>query len=73
MNLEEARQLQHGQILRHTILKNADGTPQRWRVNGKVTTWKTRPNEIRVPLKRGLYQYYHLDHFNLDEFEREQS
>jgi len=55
MTLEEAKNLKHGQVLHHVSRKNADGTPQRWRVSGMVKTWKTRPDEIRVPVKYGLY------------------
>ena len=28
-----------------------------WRRNGKTQTWKTRPEEFRVPVKHGLYSY----------------
>jgi hypothetical protein len=28
-----------------------------WRRNGTTKTWKTRPNEFRVPVKFGLYTY----------------
>ena len=72
MTLDQAKQLIYGDVIYHAILKNADGTPQRWRVNGKLKLWKTRPHEIRIPLKRGLYQFYYLDHNNLDEFEKGQ-
>lgn len=27
------------------------------RRNGKTQTWKTRPNDFRVPVKYGLYEY----------------
>jgi hypothetical protein len=36
ITLEQAKQLTQGTILYHAINRNADGTPQRWRVNGKV-------------------------------------
>jgi len=29
----------------------------RIRINGQPQTWKTRPNEIRIPWKYGLYEY----------------
>ncbi len=48
--------------------RNADGTPVRWRINGKCKTWKTRPNEFRVPIKHGLYDYGYLTHENAHEF-----
>ena len=57
LTLEEAKTLQKGQTLYHRFNRNADGTPQRWRVNGKPKTWKRRPDHVRVPLKHGLYHF----------------
>lgn len=57
ITFDAAKKLRHGQILYHTILTNADGSPQKWRVNGKVKTWKKEPDRIEVPLKRGLKEY----------------
>lgn len=68
LTLEQAVALQLGQVVYHRYLTNADGTPQVWRVNGKVKTWKTRPNNIRVPLARGMYQKYALYPHNLCDF-----
>lgn len=31
-----------------------------WRRNGKTKLWKTRPNEFRIPVKRGLYEYGYI-------------
>ena len=69
ITLAQAKALTHGTILHHMKNKNADGTPQRWRVNGKVKTWKTRPDEVKVPLKYGLYRYDYLTHNDLDMVE----
>ena len=66
VTLQEAKNLSYGDMLHHTINKNADGTPQRWRVNGKPKTWKTRPNEVKVPLKYGLYRFDYLTKTDLD-------
>ena len=55
MNLNQAKKLKYGDQLEHKIYKNADGTRMRFRVSGKVQTWKRDPNRIRVPLKHGLY------------------
>lgn len=38
----------------HVSLKNADGTPMRCRANGQCQTWKTRPDDFRLPVKHGL-------------------
>lgn len=47
---------------------NADGTPQRWRVNGQVKTWKTRPNDFRLPIKRGMREFGYIDQINGGDF-----
>jgi hypothetical protein len=61
ITLEQAKALKPGDILHHDFYKNADGTCQRWRVNGQVKTWKTQPNRIRVPIKFGLRVYDAID------------
>ena len=66
ITLEQAKNLEYGTILYHTIHKNADDTPQRWRVNGRPKTWKTRPERVQVPLKHGLYDYDYLTENELD-------
>ncbi len=50
LTLEEAKQLQYGDIL-------LDRHGKRWKVSGMVKTWKRDSNRIRVPLKHGLYSY----------------
>lgn len=35
---------------------------ERWRRNGRTQTWKTRPNDWRVPIKHGLYGYGEIWH-----------
>lgn len=57
MNINRAKKLKYGDILLHKFNKNADGTPQRWKVNGKVKTWKRNPNKIYIPVKNGLRNY----------------
>ena len=65
---QQAVLLRRGEILHHVGLKNADGTPARFRVNGACKTWKTRPGQFRVPLKRGMYQHAYLTEHNGDGF-----
>ena len=60
ITLEQAKNLKYGDTLHHTKNRNADGTPQRWKVNGKPKTWKTRPNMVKVPVKHGLHDYDYL-------------
>jgi len=65
ITLEEAKALQYGDILYHASNRNADGSPQRWKVNGRPRTWKTRPNEVRIPIKHGLRHYDYLEEDSL--------
>jgi len=55
LTLNQAKKLGHGTTLYHLRNRNADGTAQRWRVSGKPQTWKTRPGDVRVPIKHGMY------------------
>jgi len=68
ISLKQAKELRHGTIIYHMKRMNVDGSPERWAVNGKVKTWKTRPHEIQVPLKHGLWSFDYLSQENLDEF-----
>ena len=60
ITLEQAKKLVYGNWLHHDELKNADNTPMRFKVNGAVKTWKRDKTRIKVPLKRGLYEYGEL-------------
>lgn len=42
-----------------------------WRRNGKTKTWKTRPNDFKVPIKHGLYDYAYIDQNNAQIFHLE--
>jgi len=71
LTIEKARTLTYRNVLAMNDEKNSDGTCVRWRVNGAVKTWKTRPNEFRIPVKHGMYDFgyiteknYHLFHLN---------
>jgi len=61
MTLAEAKGLAYGQIVYHKFNKNADGTPQRWKVNGQVKTWKRDESRVQVPVKHGLYTFDHIE------------
>lgn len=60
ITLKQAKALRHGDIIHHTKNKNGDGTPQRWRVSGKVKLWKRSPDRIQIPVKHGLYDNDYL-------------
>lgn len=68
INKEKAMTLRHGDIVYHMTEKNANGSPQRWRVNGHVKVWKTQPERFSVPIKHGLYSYGYLDDSNCHLF-----
>lgn len=38
------------------------------RVNGAVKTWKTRPDDFRLPLKVGFRGFAEIRQYNQDEF-----
>lgn len=54
--------------LLHVHLKNRDGTPIRCRVNGSCKTWKTRPDDFRLPVKHGLKQCFYITPCNAGEW-----
>jgi hypothetical protein len=57
---EQAMALKYRTELYHRKLTRADGEPVRCRVNGKCQTWKTRPNDFRLPVKYGLKQCFYI-------------
>jgi hypothetical protein len=48
--------------------KDKNKTPLKVRRNGKTQVWKTRPNEFRIPVKYGLYDYYNITQDNCHEW-----
>jgi hypothetical protein len=57
-----------GREFHHRTLRNSDGTPCRCRANGKCITWKTRPEEFRLPVKYGLSGYGYITERNAGEW-----
>ena len=41
---------------------------ERWRFSGAAQTWKTRPADVRRPIKHGLKISYVIDHTNMADF-----
>ena len=66
MTYEQALALTWRDQLHHNTHKNADGTCQRWWVNGKVRTWKRDAKRIEVPIKYGLKTCITLTASDLD-------
>ena len=60
ITLQQAKALQFGDILYSNFNSNADNSPKRWKVSGKVKRWKNDPDRIEVPLKHGLYQHGYI-------------
>lgn len=52
----------------HVRKKNADGTPVRVRINGACRTWKTRPDDFRLPVKSGISHYGYITPANAAEW-----
>ncbi len=40
----------------------------RVRQTGMIKTWKTRPEEFRMPVKYGMYESWYVDETNADQF-----
>ena len=59
-----ATNLRYRDILHHVTLLNSAKEPQRCRVNGKCKTWKTRPDEFRLPVKHGLRMCFYITQDN---------
>lgn len=57
---EIALSLNIGQTLFHLSRKTSDGSRVRARVNGKVKTWKTKPNDFRIPMKYGFNSCFYI-------------
>lgn len=66
ITLAQAKSLQYGDLLHIHYKRNADGTSMRAKVNGKVKTWKTRPDNVRIPYKHGMYDYGYFSQSDLD-------
>lgn len=62
---QELLNADHFEMINH---ENADGTPVRWRRNGKNKLWKRDKNRFQIPVKHGLYDYGYIDQDNEHEF-----
>lgn len=68
MTLSEAKSLTYHQEIYDRTYRNADGTPARWRVSGKIQTWKKDPKRIKIPIKHGMYDTSYITESNLSNF-----
>ena len=69
ITLEQAKNLVVGHTYYLNDMTNKDGTPRRFKVNGRVKTWVRQPNRVRIPCKHGLYDYGYLDETCLHRIE----
>ena len=60
MTKEHLAALGYGTVLSHSKLKDSGGNPVLARVNGKMQVWKTRPEDFKLPMKHGLYNYFYI-------------
>jgi hypothetical protein len=65
---KQAIAAQYRDQFHHVNAKNADGTPCRCRVNGACKTWKTRPDDFRLPVKHGLRDCFYITPENAHEW-----
>lgn len=67
MTLDEVKALRYGQsVLVHTgyFGRNRVTGLVHVKVNGKPKAWKTRPENVHVPIKYGLYEYETVEYAN---------
>lgn len=48
--------------------KGQQGDPIQVRRNGATKRWKRQPDQFRVPVKYGLYDYFYIDNSNAHEW-----
>jgi hypothetical protein len=58
----------HGQVFYHRTKRNADGTAAKCRVTGVCRTWVTRPDDFRLPVKRGLRDSFYITPDNMADW-----
>jgi hypothetical protein len=61
MTFEETLVLKHGD---ECLFHANDGSARRVRVMGKVKTWKTRPRDLSVPVKYGMWESARVEYRN---------
>lgn len=72
MNLTEAKNLQSGRHIYHAKLKNKSGRSMRFLVTS-VKTWKTKPEQVLIGLKYGMYDYFKITECDLEDYVLEES
>ena len=52
----------------HVTLLDSRKQPLRCRRNGATKLWKTRPEEFKIPVKYGMYEYFYITQDNAHEW-----
>ena len=60
ITLQQAKELRPGQVLVDQRDK------KRWKVTGRVKTWKREPEKVKIPVKHGLYVYGYVTENDLN-------
>ena len=60
MTKEQLAALGYCPVLSHSMRKDSGGNPVLARVNGKMQVWKTRPEDFKLPMQHGLYNYVYI-------------
>lgn len=60
--------LSSGSTIYSKYYLNADGTAERLRVNGRMRTWRRRPDYYELPVKIGMYKHGYLKPSNEENF-----
>jgi hypothetical protein len=56
LTLDELKNISHS----HVYIQGNCGCFLKVAINGKPQTWKTRPNQVKIPYKYGLYEYGYI-------------
>ena len=72
MNLKEAKQLKKGDVLivNDKVMQRGNRREARLKITS-VKTWKTRPAQILIGTKYGLYEFGKLNENDLKEVRKE--
>lgn len=52
----------------HRSLTDSRGFPMKCHANGKLKTWKTRPNDFQLPVKYGVRQCFYITPSNVKDW-----
>lgn len=65
---DQAMKMIYRTCLYHVTMRNGIGSAVVCRVNGKCHTWKTRPDDFRLPVKHGLRDCFYITPANAGDW-----